>query len=156
MAESEKSPKTRMERILLAALNKENYPAKLIEKNMARIGDFDFTYDKVKELKLSEAIRSESPSQITAKVGHFQGRVYSVEIPQEERKLWITKATVTISDSNNEYDCLPLTDWKIALPIEEAHFKSKKIDLIVKPFDIDLDEGEPRKLFLILDIVEES
>ena len=156
MAESEKSSKIRMERILLAALNKESYPAKLIEKNMARIGDFDFTYDKVKELKLSEAIRSESPSQITAKVGHFQGRVYSVEIPQEERKLWITKATVTISDSNNEYDCLPLTDWKIALPIEEAHFKSKKIDLIVKPFDIELDEGETRKLFLILDIVEES
>ena len=59
-------------------------------------------------------------------------------------------------DSNNEYDCLPLTDWKIALLIEEAHFKSKKIDLIVKPFDIDLDEGETRKLFLILDIVEES
>ena len=156
MAESEKSSKIRMERILLAALNKESYPAKLIEKNMARIGDFDFTYDKVKELKLSEAIRSESPNQITAKVGHFQGRVYSVEIPQEERKLWITKATVTISDSNNEYDCLPLTDWKIALPIEEAHFKSKKIDLIVKPFDIDLDEGETRKSFLILDIVEES
>ena len=156
MAESEKSPKTRMERILLAALNKEIYPAKLIEKNMARIGDFDFTYDKVKNLKLSEAIRSESCSQITAKVGHFQGRVYSVEIPKEERKLWITKATVNISDSNNEYDCLPLTDWKIALPIEEAHFKSKKIDLIVKPFDIDLDEDETRKLFLILDIVEDS
>lgn len=156
MAESEKSPKTRMERILLAVLNKEIYPAKLIEKNMARIGDFDFTYDKVKNLKLSEAIRSESCSQITAKVGHFQGRVYSVEVPKEERKLWITKATVNISDSNNEYDCLPLTDWKIALPIEEAHFKSKKIDLIVKPFDIDLDEGETRKLFLILDIVEDS
>ena len=37
-----------------------------------------------------------------------------------------------------------------------AHFKSKKIDLIVKPFDIDLGEDETRKLFLILDIVEES
>ena len=55
-----------------------------------------------------------------------------------------------------DYDCLPLTDWKVALPIEEAHYKSNKIDLIVKPFDIDLDEGETRKLFLILDTVEES
>ena len=156
MAESEKKPQARMERILLAALNKEIYPDKLIEKNLARIGDFDFEYNESKERKLSEAIRTDDSSKINAKISHFQGRVYSTDVPNEDRKIWITKATVSVTDSNVDYDCLPLTDWKVALPIEEAHYKSKKIDLIVKPFDIDLDEGETRKLLLILDIVKES
>ena len=156
MAESEKKPQARMERILLAALNKEIYPDKLIEKNLARIGDFDFEYNEAKERKLSEAIRTDDISKINAKISHFQGRVYSTDVPNEDRKIWITKATVSITDSNVDYDCLPLTDWKVALPIEEAHYKSKKIDLIVKPFDIDLDEGETRKLLLILDTVKES
>jgi len=63
---------------------------------------------------------------------------------------------VNITEGNADYDCLSLTDWKVALPIEEAHYKSKKIDLIVKPLDINLDEDETRKLLLILDNVEES
>ena len=156
MAESEKNSKSRLERILLATLNKETYPGKLVEQNMEKIGDFDFTYDNVEKRKLSEAIRSEEPSQVSVKITHFQGRVYSVEVPSEDRKLWITKATVNITEGNADYDCLSLTDWKVALPIEEAHYKSKKIDLIVKPLDIDLAEDETRKLLLILDNVEES
>jgi hypothetical protein len=156
MAESEKNSKSRLERILLATLNKETYPGKLVEQNMEKIGDFDFTYDNVEKRKLSEAIRSEDPSQVSVKITHFQGRVYSVELPSEDRKLWITKATVNITEGNADYDCLSLTDWKVALPIEEAHYKSKKIDLIVKPLDIDLAEDETRKLLLILDNVEEA
>ena len=70
--------------------------------------------------------------------------------------MWITKATVSLTDGNTDFDCLSLTDWKVALPIEEAHYKSKKMDLIVKPFEIDLDENETRKLFLVLDTVDES
>ena len=156
MAESEKNSKSRMERILLATLNKEIYPTKLVEQNMNKIGDFDFTYDNVQKRKLSEAIRSELPSQVSVKISHFQGRVYSVEVPSEDRKLWITKATVNITEGNADYDCLSLTDWKVALPIEEAHYKSKKIDLIVKPLDINLDEDETRTLLLILDNIDES
>ena len=156
MAESEKNSKSRMERILLATLNKEIYPTKLVEQNMKKIGDFDFTYDNVQKRKLSEAIRSELPSQVSVKISHFQGRVYSVEVPSEDRKLWITKATVNITEGNADYDCLSLTDWKVALPIEEAHYKSKKIDLIVKPLDINLDEDETRTLLLILDNIDES
>ena len=156
MAESEKNSKSRMERILLATLNKETYPRKLVEQNMKKIGDFDFRYDNVKKRKLSEAIRSEDPSQVSVKISHFQGRVYSVEVPSEDRKLWITRATVNITEGNADYDCLSLTDWKVALPIEEAHYKSKKIDLIVKPLDINLDEDETRTLLLILDNAEES
>ena len=129
---------------------------KLIEKNLDRIGDFNFEYDEVKERKLSEAIRMDDYSRVSVKVSHFQGRVYSTEVPNEDRKIWITKATVNITDSNVVYDCLPLTDWKVALPIEEAHYKSKKIDLIVKPFDIEFDVDETRKLLLILSKVEES
>jgi len=156
MSESEKNSKSRMERILLATLNKETYPIKLLEQNMEKIGDFDFTYDNIQKRKLSEAIRSESPSQVSVKISHFQGRVYSVEVPSEDRKLWITKATVNITEGDSDYDCLSLTDWKVALPIEEAHYKSKKIDLIVKPLDINLDEDETRTLLLVLDNVEES
>ncbi len=156
MAESEKDPKDRMERILLATINKETYPKKLIERNIQNIGDFDFVYNEVKKRKLSEAFSSKSVSQINAKINHFQGRVYSVDLPNEDKKMWITKATVSVTDGNTDFDCLSLTDWKVALPIEEAHYKSKKMDLIVKPFEIDLDKGETRKLFLILDTVDES
>ena len=156
MAESEKSPKSRMERILLATLNKESYPTKLLEQNIGKIKDFDFTYSDVPKRKLSEAIKSDSPSQVSVKISHFQGRVYSVEVPTEDRKLWITKATVNVTEGNSDYDCLSLTDWKVALPIQEAHYKSKKIDLIVKPFNINLDEDETRTLFLVIDKVEES
>jgi len=156
MSESEKNPKSRMERILLATLNKETYPTKLVEQNMEKIGEFDFTYNNIQKRKLSEAIRADSPSQVSVKIGHFQGRVYSVEVPSEDRKLWITKATMNITEGNADYDCLSLTDWKVALPIEESHYKSKKIDLIVKPFEINLDESETRTLFLVLDNVEES
>ena len=156
MAESEKSPKTRLKRILLAALNKEEYPSKLLEKNMDKMGDFDFTYKDSQKRKLSEALRVNSSSKVTVKINHFQGRAYSVEVPNEERKIWITKATVNLTDGNSDFDCLPITDWKIALPVEEAQYKSKKIDLIVKPLEIDLDDNETRKLFLILDIVDET
>jgi hypothetical protein len=157
MAESEKEVKTRLERILLAVLNREEYPTKLLENNMQKFGDFDFSYDKeIVKRKLSEAIRADTMSKVQVKINHFQGRVYSVEVPKEERKIWITKAALSITDGNSDYDCLPLTDWKLALPIGDAQYKSKSMDLVVKPFEINLGDNEVRKLFMILGIVEES
>ena len=157
MTESEKDNPVRMERILLAALDREEYPTELLEKNLEKIGDFDFTYDdKIEKRTLSEARKVDSTSHVSVNINHFQGRVYSVEIPKAERKIWITKATLNLTDGNIDYDCLPLTDWKIGLPIEEARFKSKKIDLVVKPFDIMFDENEIRRLFLVLDVLDES
>ncbi len=157
MTESEKDNPVRMERILLAALDREEYPTELLEKNLEKIGDFDFTYDdKIEKRTLSEARKVDSTSHVSVNINHFQGRVYSVEIPKAERKIWITKATLNLTDGNIDYDCLPLTDWKIGLPIEEARFKSKKIDLVVKPFDIIFDENETRRLFLVLDVLDES
>ena len=157
MAESEKDVKVRLERILLAALNREEYPSKLLERNMENFGDFDFSYgEEIVKRKLSEAIRSNEISKVSVKISHFQGRVYSVEVPNQERKIWITKAALGLTDGNSDYDCLPLTDWKLALPIGEAQYRSKTMDLIVKPFEINMDDNEVRKLFLILGIVEES
>ncbi len=157
MTESEKDNPVRMERILLAALDREEYPTELLEKNLEKIGDFDFTYDdKIEKRTLSEARKVDSTSHVSVNINHFQGRVYSVEIPKAERKIWITKATLNLTDGNIDYDCLPLTDWKIGLPIEEARSKSKKIDLVVKPFDIIFDENETRRLFLVLDVLDES
>ena len=156
MAESERNSKIRLERILLAALNKEEYPLKLLEKNIEKIGDFDFTYKEAEKRKLSEALRADSASKVAVKINHFQGGAYSVELPNQERKIWITKAIVNLTEGNSDFDCLPITDWKIALPVQEAQYKSKEIDLIVKPFEIDIDEDETRKLFLILDVVEKS
>jgi len=157
MTESEKDNPVRMERILLAALDREEYPTELLEKNLEKIGDFDFTYDdKIEKRTLSEARKVDSTSHVSVNINHFQGRAYSVEIPKAERKIWITKATLNLTDGNIDYDCLPLTDWKIGLPIEEARSKSKKIDLVVKPFDIMFDENEIRRLFLVLDVLDES
>ena len=157
MSESEKDNPVRMERILLAALDREEYPTELLEKNLEKIGDFDFTYDgKIEKRTLSEAKKMDSTSHVSVNINHFQGRVYSVEVPKEERKIWITKAILNLTDGNTDYDCLPLTDWKIGLPIEEARFKSKKIDLVVKPFDIIFDENETRRLFLVLDVLDKS
>ena len=81
------------------------------------------------------------------------GRTYSVDLPGEEKKLWITKAAMSITDSNVDYECLPLTDWKVALPIEESHFKSNKIKLIVRPLEIKYDTSETRRSLIILDTV---
>jgi len=157
MAESEKDNPVRMERILLAALDREEYPTKLLERNLEKIGDFDFIYDdKIDKRTLSDAKKVDSASKVSVNINHFQGRVYSVEIPKDERKIWITKATLNLTDGGTDYDCLPLTDWKIGLPIEEAQYKSKKIDLVVKPFDIIFDENETRRLFLVLDVLDES
>ena len=157
MAESEKDNPVRMERILLAALDREEYPTKLLERNLEKIGDFDFIYDdKIDKRTLSDAKKVDSASKVSVNINHFQGRVYSVEIPKDERKIWITKATLNLTDGGIDYDCLPLTDWKIGLPIEEAQYKSKKIDLVVKPFDIIFDENETRRLFLVLDVLDES
>ena len=157
MAESEKDNPVRMERILLAALDREEYPTKLLERNLEKIGDFDFTYDdKIDKRTLSDAKKVDSASKVSVNINHFQGRVYSVEIPKDERKIWITKATLNLTDGGTDYDCLPLTDWKIGLPIEEAQYKSKKIDLVVKPFDIIFDDNETRRLFLVLDVLDES
>ena len=44
MAESERPTASRMERILLAALDRESYPKKLLEDNMIRLKDFKFDY----------------------------------------------------------------------------------------------------------------
>jgi len=157
MAESEKDTSVRIERILLAALDREEYPTELLEKNLENIGDFDFTYDdKIDKRTLSDARKADSASKVSVNINHFQGRVYSVEIPEAERKIWITKATLNLTDGGTDYDCLPLTDWKIGLPIEEAQYKSKKIDLVVKPFDIIFDDNETRRLFLVLDVLDES
>ena len=157
MSESEKDTPVRMERILLAALDREEYPIELLEKNLEKTGDFDFTYDdKIEKRTLSEARKVDLTSHVSVNINHFQGRVYSVEIPKAERKIWITKATLNLTDGNNDYDCLPLTDWKIGLLIEEAQYKSKKIDLVVKPFDIIFDDNDTRRLFLVLDVLDES
>ena len=156
MAESEKTPEVRTQRILLAALNKEFYPDKLLEKNISRLGTFDFSYNEVEDRRLSEAVRSDDASRVKVKINHFQGRVFSTEIPKEEKKIWITKAALNISDGNIDYECLPLTDWKIALPVQEAHYKSETIDLIIKPYEIEIDDNEFRKFFLIIDRFEES
>jgi hypothetical protein len=156
MSESEKDVKIRLERILLVALNREEYPTKLLEKNMETFGDFSFSYgEEIVKRKLAEAIRSNEISKVSVKISHFQGGVYSVEVPNKERKIWITKAVLGLTDGNSNYDCLPLTDWKLALPIGDAQYKSKSIDLIVKPFEINMDDHEVRKFFLILGIVEE-
>ena len=156
MAESEKDPAIRMERILLAALKKEEYPTQLLKQNMDNIGEFDFSYpEKVEVRKLAVALKSKDASQVKVKVSHFQGRVYSVDIPGEDRKIWITKAVLNLRDANTDYDCLPLTDWKVALPIQEAQFKSKEIVLVVKPMEIIFHDNEDsRKLFLVLDVVD--
>ena len=155
MAESEKNSSVRLERILLAALDKEVYPTQLLKKNIDSIPDFDFNYsDKVEKRKLSVAMKDGGDSQVSVKVSHFQGRVYSVEVPDEERKIWITKAAVSLAEDNREFECLPLTDWKVALPVQEANFKSKKINLVIRPVDIFLNQDEnSRRMFMILDVI---
>jgi len=63
---------------------------------------------------------------------------------------------MSITDGDIDYECLPLTDWKIALPIEESHFKSKKIKLVVKPLDIKYNSNEVRRNLVVLDIIKET
>jgi hypothetical protein len=124
---------------------------------MSKLKDFNFDYlDNPKKMKLSSAIKEDIPSLVEVKISYFNGRTYSVDIPGQEKKLWITKAAISISDNNVDYECLPLTDWKIALPIEESHFKSKKIKLVVKPLEIRYSSDETRKSFIILDTVKED
>ena len=157
MAESERPTTSRLERILLAALDKEAYPKKLIDDNLDKLKDFDFSYpENLKKIKLSSAIKEDLPNIVEVKISYFNGRTYSVDIPGNEKKLWITKAAMSITDSNVDYECLPLTDWKIALPIEESHFKSKKIKLIVKALDIKYNSDETRRSLIVLGIVKED
>ena len=104
----------------------------------------------------SSAIKEDLPNIVEVKISYFNGRTYSVDIPGNEKKLWITKAAMSITDSNVDYECLPLTDWKIALPIEESHFKSKKIKLIVKALDIKYNSDETRRSLIVLGIVKED
>ena len=157
MAESERPRAIRMERILLAALDRESYPKKLIEDNLENLKDFDFKYPAdLKKTKLSSAVKEDKPSIVEAKISYFSGRTYSVDVPGEEKKLWITKAAMSITDSNVDYECLPLTDWKIALPIEESHFKSKKIKLVVKPLDVKYNSDEIRRNLIVLDVLKED
>jgi len=146
-----------MERILLAALDRESYPKNLIDDNLEKLKDFDFKYpEELKKVKLSAAVKEDKPSIVDVKISYFSGRTYSVDIPGEEKKLWITKAAMNITDSNIDYECLPLTDWKIALPIEESHFKSKKIKLVVQPLDIKYNTDEIRRSLIVLDILKED
>ena len=157
MAESERPEVARMERILLAALDRESYPKKLIEDNLENLKDFDFKYPTdLKKVKLSAAVKEDKPIIVDVKISYFSGRTYSVDVPGKEKKLWITKAGISITDSNIDYECLPLTDWKIALPIEESHFKSKKIKLVVKPLDVKFDSDEIRRSLIILDALKED
>ena len=157
MAESERPVASRMERILLAALDRDSYPKKLLEYNMSKLKDFKFDYlDNPKKMKLSLAIQEDIPSLVEVKISYFNGRTYSVDVPGQDKKLWITRAAISISDKNVDYECLPLTDWKIALPIEESHFKSNKIKLIVKPLEVRYSSEETRKSFIILDTVKED
>ena len=74
----------------------------------------------------------------------------------EEKKLWITKAAMSIRDSNVDYECLPLTDWKIALPIEESHFKSNRIKLVVMPLEIKYSANETKRNLIVLDTFKED
>ena len=153
MAEAERPTPTRLERILLAALDRESYPKKLVDENLGNLKDFNFTYpDDLKKVSLSSAIKQNSPSLVEVKISYFNGRTYSVDIPGEEKKLWITKAATSITDNNIDYECLPLTDWKVALPIEECHFKSNKIKLIVRPLEIKYGTNETRRNLIILGI----
>ena len=157
MAESERTITTRMERILLAALDRESYPKKLLDDNLENLKDFEFKYPKdVKNSKLSSAVKQDKPSIVDVKISYFSGRTYSVDLPGEEKKLWITKAAMSITDSNIDYECLPLTDWKVALPIEESHFKSQKIKLVVQPLDIKYNSDEIRRSLMVLDIIKED
>tara|TARA_Y100001970_G_scaffold127809_1_gene157903 strand:- start:2057 stop:3544 length:1488 start_codon:yes stop_codon:yes gene_type:complete len=157
MAESERPTNTRLERILLATFGKEFYPKKLVENNLATLKDFDFKYsDDLHKRTLSAAIKEEEASIVDVKVSYFNGRTYSVEIPGKEKKLWITKAAVSIKDKNIDYECLSLTDWKIALPIEESYYKSRRINLIVKPLNVDYGDGEIKRSLIILDQVKEA
>ena len=107
-------------------------------------------------MKLSAAVKEDKPSIVDVKISYFSGRTYSVDIPGEEKKLWITKAAMSITDSNIDYECLPLTDWKVALPIEESHFKSQKIKLVVQPLDIKYNSDEIRRSLMVLDIIKED
>ena len=53
MAEAERPNESRLERILLAALNKESYPKNLIEQNLDKLKEFNFDYpDGLKKTKL--------------------------------------------------------------------------------------------------------
>jgi len=157
MAESEKKAVNRTERILLATLNKEEFPSDLLKDNIEKISEFNFSYpEKVSQRNLVEALKTDDFSQVKAKINYFQGRVYSVDVPNKERKIWITKASLNIKEKNIDYDCLPLTDWKIALSVEDAFRKSKELELIVKPYEINFGENELRTLFLIVDIFTES
>ena len=157
MAESEKSITARTDRILLATLNKEEYPTALLDDNKKQIRKFDFSYPSdLKEIKLSDAIKKDDYSLVNVKINYFRGNVYSVDLPNDERKTWITRASINIKEGNNEYECIPLIDWKIALPIEEAFRKSKKIGLIVKPYEINFGDNDLRKLLLIVDLVTDS
>ena len=93
MAESERPTTSRLERILLAALDRETYPKKLIDDNLDKLKDFDFAYpENLKKVKLSSAIKQDLPSIVEVKISYFNGRTYSVDIPGNEKKLWITKA----------------------------------------------------------------
>ena len=152
MAESEKSPVVRIERILLAQFNADTYPSELMKKNLEKIGEFDFSYpNNIEKKTLSSAFKNDVSSIVKVKITYFQGRSYSVVLANDDRKIWITRAIVNITDSNKiDYDCLPLTDWKIALPIKEAHDKSQEIDLIVRPLEILTNNNESRKMFVIL------
>jgi len=157
MAESEKPIENRMERIFLAALDREEYPSRLLEKNMANLGEISFNYpDELETKRLSEALKSKHFIRVDANVSHFQSRVSSIKLPDEDKGIWITKAMVGLTDGNREYECLPLTDWKVALPIADAKFKSQKISLVVKTVEIFLSEDEsPRKIILIVDKIDE-
>lgn len=157
MAESERPTTTKLERILLAAFDRESYPKKLIEDNLENLKDFDFKYpDGLKNTKLSSALKEDKPSVVEVKISYFNGRTYSVTIPGDEKKLWITRAAISITDSNIDYECLPLTDWKIALPIEESHYKSRKIRLVVKPLNVKYNSDETRRSLIILDRINED
>ena len=124
---------------------------------MSKLKDFKFDYlDNPKKMKLSSAIQEDIPSLVEVKISYFNGRTYSVDVPGQDKKLWITRAAISISDKNVDYECLPLTDWKIALPIEESHFKSNKIKLIVKPLEVRYSSDETRRSFIILDTVKEA
>ena len=57
-------------------------------------------------MKLSSAIKEDIPSLVEVKISYFNGRTYSVDVPGQEKKLWITKAAISISDNNVDYECL--------------------------------------------------
>ena len=159
MAEGEKTVQNRIERILLATIGEETYPKDLIDINTSYFKDYNFSFpSKLNRKRIREAYNSSDISLVSAKIRRLSHRTSIIDSEVEERKIWIPKSTLAISEkgSSNSYDCFAVTDWKIGLKLSKSFGGSKEIDLILQPHKVELRFNESRKLFLILGVAEES